>query len=588
MCGIAGIVDFERPASLAGDRLQAMLRRLQHRGPDGTGWRDCGHAILGANRLAQVDRAGGAQPMTCPEGRWTVVFNGEIHNHRELRERLDGTWKFRTRSDTEVLLAAIATWGEAALPRLNGMFAFFAWDAENKRGLCVRDRLGVKPLAWCVRNGRFSFASEAKALLECLPDRPVANFDAVLEYLVAPFFSGVARPMFEGLEYLAPGHLLRIAEDGIEVREWWRYELRQGVETDPERLAPKLRNALEQGVARSLDTDTSAAVLLSGGLDSTILAACAGRRSPAVAYTICFEGQDHFDYARSLMVKADDTPYAVEASAALGTEHRLVPVSRADYARDLRTLAVQNDALPAWEQELAQHHLARAVSRDFRAMLVGDAADETHFGYGFLLDDSVIEHPRALLRRFGSPPLGRALDPDTVEALAAHYARLSAEAGHEGSSRAGRLRAATHLIVRRWLPRLLHNGDIHGMAHGVEARVPFADAELLGLAVRVHPELGIRDGIEKWLLREAVRKLVPESIRTRRKSALPRDEGAEEVLRQEARRALDASAPLIGTWLDLRALRSMCDAPGRLGQPGLLFRVIALHHWAEYHGVRLP
>jgi asparagine synthase (glutamine-hydrolysing) len=303
---------------------------------------------------------------------------------------------------------------------------------------------------------------------------------------------------------------------------------------------------------------------------------------------VSFEGQDAFDYARSLMVKADDTPYAAAAAGALGMEHRIAPVPRSTLADDLRTLASQNDALPAWEQELAQYHLARAVSRDFRAVLAGDAADETHYGYGFLLDDAVIEHPRALMDRFGTPPLNKSLGSDPAESLAARYHFLTKEAGLGGSSRADRLRAATHLIVQRWLPRLLHNGDIHFMAHGVEARVPFADSLLLDVAVRVHPELGIRNGTEKWLLRESARGVIPENIRTRRKSSLPKDDGANGVLRQEARRALDASGPLIGSWLDVPAVRALCDAPGQLAQPALLFRVIALHHWSDVHNVRAP
>ena len=141
MCAIAGIVDFEKPAALASAQVDAMLRRMRHRGPDGTGTRDCGSALLGVNRLAQLDAPGGIQPMSSPDGRWTLAFNGEIHNHRELRAELRDAWEFRSRSDTEVLLAALIVWGESALPRLNGMFAFFIWDAKERRGFCARDRL---------------------------------------------------------------------------------------------------------------------------------------------------------------------------------------------------------------------------------------------------------------------------------------------------------------------------------------------------------------------------------------------------------------------------------------------------------------
>lgn len=526
--------------------------------------------------------------MTSPDGRWTIVFNGEIHNHRDLRTALKDDWEFRTRSDTEVLLAAISKWGVNSLPRLNGMFAFFAWDSVNRCGFAARDRLGVKPFVWCRQRSGFAFASEAKALLEILPSRPTARFDAILEYFAAPFFSGVATPMFEHLEYLAPGHVLFVSERRIETHAWWNYNLQAAAECDAATLVPAIREALERAVARSLETDEPAAVLLSGGLDSTTVAALARRRGPLVAYTIAFEGQRDFDYAACLMVNSDDTPFAVQACDELSVEHRIISVSRAQIAEDIKVLAMQNDALPAWEQEVAQHHLARAVSRDFRAVLVGDAADETHFGYRFLLDDAVIEHPGKLMQRFGGPPFSKMLGPDPAAVLASDYAQLATVAGHDAATRAARLRTMTHLVVNRWLPRLLHNGDIHTMAHGVEARVPFADAELLALAVRVHPELGIRDGVEKWLLRESLRGVIPERIRTRRKSSLPRDDGADSVLRTEALSALDASGELIGAWLDVPSLRAMCKAPGRLTQPGLLFRVIAFRHWAEFYNIRTP
>lgn len=529
--------------------------------------------------------------MLSPDGRFMLVFNGEIHNHRDLRAELSTRWQFTTRSDTEVMLAALVVWGRAALLRLNGMFAFFLWDAVAQRGLAGRDRLGVKPLVWMpLPEGGLAFASEARALLDLQPVRPRANVQAVLEYLVAPCISGVRAPMFAGMHHLLPAHWLGIDEHGIQQGEWWRYDLHQAVEEDFGTLSSAMHEVLPKAVRRTLDTDAPAAVLLSGGLDSTLVAACARQHGVTQAYTIAFEGQDSFDYASSLMVKSDDLPCAVIAAGEAGLEHRIVPVRRATLAEDLRTLALQNDALPAWEQELAQHHLARALATEgHRAVLVGDAADETHYGYGFMLDDQVASHPRELLLRFGTPPLNRDMQ-EMARSIPQQLAAMLQEAGHVTDTRAGRLRGITHLITRLWLPRLLHNGDIHMMAHGVEARVPFADTELLDLAVRVHPELAVRGGVEKSLLREAAHGLMPEAARVRRKSSLSKDDGAATVLQCEAARALDASAHLLGHWLDLPRLRQLCSPAHELTemQRALLFRVTCLHHWAEACSVHLP
>lgn len=593
MCAIAGILDFSPQPDMeaAARQVRGMIQRLRHRGPDGEGLVQSGPCTLGAARLVQLDAEGGTQPMRSPDGRWTVVFTGEIHNHRALRRELASRWEFTTRSDTEVLLAALVVWGLRALPRLNGMFAFFLWDAVERRGLAVRDRVGVKPLVWVpLPQGRLAFASEARALLDLLPARPMVNEDAILEHLVAPCFSGVRQPMFAGLFHLLPGHWLTMDEHGIQQGEWWRHDLHRAVEQDAEALSTAMHELLPQAVARTLDADAPAVVLLSGGLDSTLVAACARQHGVTQAYTIAFEGQERFDYARSLMVTSDDLPWAVTAAAEIGLEHRIVPVSRATLADDLRTLALQNDALPAWEQELAQHHLARAIAADgHRAVLVGDAADETHYGYGFMLADLVMEHPGELLARFGAPPLNTEMQARAA-LIADRYASMMEEAGHDTATRAGRLRGITHLITRLWLPRLLHNGDIHMMAHGVEARVPFADAELLELAARVHPELALQGGVEKHLLREAARGLMPEAARVRRKSSLSKDDGSARILQHEAAQALDGSADFLGHWLDLPALRRLCDPGHSMAEMerALLFRVVCLHHWAAGHQVRLP
>lgn len=593
MCAIAGILDFSLDAdpSASAGKVRRMIRRQRHRGPDDEGCFQDGPCTLGAARLAQIDREKGAQPMRSPDGRYVIVFNGEIHNHQALRAELSLHWPFTTRSDTEVLLAAFVTWGREALHRLNGMFAFFIWDAHTRRGFAARDRLGVKPFVWMsLPRGGLAFASEAKALVDLLPSSPVANEEAILEYLVAPCFSGVRTSMFEGIHHLQPGHWLSLDESGLQQGEWWHYDLHRAIDLDADGLASAMHDLLPHAVQRTLDADAPAAVLLSGGLDSTLVAALAKEHGVTQAYTIAFEGQEAFDYARALMVKSDDLPCSIQAASVIGLQHRIVPVSRASLAEDMRTLAVQNDALPAWEQELAQHHLARALAADgHRAVLVGDAADETHYGYGFMLDDQSISHSSKLLERFGTPPLNAAMQPRAA-LIPAHLTSMMREAGHQDQTRAERLRGITHLVTRLWLPRLLHNGDVHMMAHGVEARVPFADAELLDLAVRVHPELALKDGVEKSLLRESARGLMPEAARMRRKSSLSKDDGSAAVLKTEAAHALDVSAAFLGRWLDLPALHQLCSPSHDLAemQRALLFRIICLHHWAAAYHVRLP
>ncbi len=581
MCGIAGLIrrDGGTQSERSRERARAMRAALRHRGPDGEGETLLPDAILEHTRLALQDRAGGAQPMTTPDGRYTLVYNGEVYNHEELRARLP--YPFRTRCDAETVLAAFALWGPECVHSFNGMFAFFVWDAETRRGFAARDALGVKPLAYAWDGEEFIFASEAHVVARARGLPICGHSGAILEYLVAPCFSGVERPMFAGVEYLPPGHWLELGPEGPTLQRYYRFTVGDGPGPDDETL----RDGLVQAVRRSCRADLPIGVFLSGGLDSTAIAAIAARcqLAPPPAFTIAFAGMSGYDYAHSTIVVSDDLPFAEFAARSLGLPLTIVAVPPAELAADLLRVATSNDALPAWEQELAQDRLARAAAAaGLKAVLVGDAADETHFGYHFLLDPAATASPRALLARFGAVPVRRDVLADPLASFADKYSAWM----RPGLPRDPQIAATTALIVERWLPRLLHNGDIHGMRSGVEARVPFADTELLALAATVSPAAGLADG-EKTRLRAALRGVVPEAIRTRRKSALPKDQASAAVYRQEATRLLADPPALVRSLVDLPGLRPLLDPARPLGEweRAALFRVIALCHFARHHGI---
>ena len=532
--------------------------------------------------------------MTSPEGRWHLTYNGEVYNAPELRDELRDRWVFRTRCDTEVVLAALIAWGEEALGRLNGMFSFFLWDEQTHTGFAARDRLGVKPFVYSHERGVFAFASEAKALVGLMTDGPRANIEAVLEYLVAPYFSGVEQPMFDALHHLLPGQCLWITQGGIERKIWWDWRMPDRWRQDDILLASTLAEQLKCSVQRTVRADHPTGSFLSGGLDSTLLTSLAARssREELKTFTIHFQDQADFDYERSTIVRSDDTPFAKAAAQTIGANHTVVPVWRDHLPEEIRQLAEINDALPAWEQELAQHHLARAASESgLRCVLVGDAADETHYGYPFLLNPEATQSPGQILRRFGTPPLNREMtDLHQRRPFDEHYRALAEAAGHRWDTPLSRLLAMTYLIVKRWLPRLLHNGDIHTMAFSVEARVPFADSDVLELSRMVHPWIALREGREKDLLRRAARGLMPEESRVRPKSALPRDQRTSLVYKREAALAAEASADFLGVWLDLASVRALCAPQRELTESdrAFLFRVIALHHWRQSYHIVAP
>ncbi len=597
MCGIAGIVDFDKPPQANATAIQAMRNALLHRGPDGNGIHFTNQAALAHTRLALLDVDGGSQPLVSSDGRYTIVYNGEIYNDEELKKELSSAWAFRTKCDTEVVLASFVNWGKDCLTRLNGMFAFFIWDNQTKTGFAARDRLGIKPFVYATNREQFIFASEAKAILRVLPSAPRAHLPSLLEYLTAPFFSGVEHSMFEEIKVLGAGCALSVSATGVHKWSWWDYnaiEFSKDSACDADRAAGELSNLLDRAVSRSVRTDMPLGIFFSGGLDSTLIASLAKRHlgSQMNAYTIAFEDQDGFNYDGTGIVTTNDTQYAIDAAGELGLTLNMVPVSHSDVEAALPLIAMHNDMLPAWEQEIAQHFLARAACQSSKAVLVGDAADETHFGYHFLLDPQATLTPANIIRRFAAlpVPINREVLEDPLSHFEQKYMQLAVEAGYSWETQPKRTRATTYLIVKRWLARLLHNGDIHSMHSSLESRVPFGDTELIEFTRRLSPSLCYQRGVEKWLLRKAATGIIPHSVRTRKKSALPKDQAMQSSYQRQARQLLLEDASNLRSIANIDAILKVCDSQRKLdeNEASLLFRTICLVHWLRQYGVQLP
>lgn len=568
MCGIAGIVDWDSPQEDLVRKVSSMSYRIRHRGPDGSGmWSDSGIS-LAHRRLALLDIENGHQPHRSSDGRYLITYNGEVYNFRELRAELKD-YAFRTDCDTEVVLAAYIQWGTACLPKLNGMFSFFIWDRKRQEGFAARDRLGVKPFVYRRDDGTFQFASEAKALVN---DSPKVDPEAILEYLVAPCFSGVERSPFKDIRILQPGHAIKVSRAAIRTEKWIDV-FDQPTSSEHQ---PDLRKTVSAAIERSLISDRPVATYLSGGFDSTLITAIA---KPKETFSIQFENQNAFDEARSRIVISDDEPYARLAAELLGIPLTVVKVQDTSLRERMKRIAQNNDLLPAWEQEVAQDALAELASRSFRAIMVGDAADETHYGYHFLLDEECCQRPANLFTRFSKVSIQKKLLKDPVQYFDAKYKRLIKESGHSDMHS-----ATTYLIVKRWLPRLLHNGDIHAMAYGLEARVPFADTELIAIAQSISP----KTGMDKSCLRDSVKGLMPEAIRTRQKSALPKSPMGWLEYQRTLREELNSFGDYFNGFLEMDSIIKLVglDSPSEQDQ-SLMFRLCCLGYWFKHYNVTL-
>lgn len=571
-----------------------MGRRLSHRGPDGRGMLVAGPLALAHTRLAIVDpHARSAQPMSTADGRFVLAYNGQLHDGGALRGRLTEV-NWRTRSDTEVVLEWLARRGADGLADLRGMFALLWWDRDQQAGFLARDALGVKPMVFGrVNPEEVWFASEAKALVSASDTPTTLDPDALTEWVVAPSLSGARTTPFRGIDVLPAGAVMHIAPAGARTRQWaagWTPR-HTDVSVSVEQHASELARALASAVHRTADAPEEVGLFLSGGLDSTAIAAAAPDVSHA--WTVRFSGQDRFDYARSSIVSSDDSPFATLAARDLGLAHHWVDVERGGLLDDIAAIAAIDDRLPAWEQQLAQHHLSRAAAAAVRVVLVGDAADETHYGYHFLLDPDVTGRPVGVIERLGARRRSLLLAPhlrdgrDVVADLGDRYRSEAAAAGLSWADADAGVDATTWLIATRWLGRLLHNGDIHTMASGLEARVPFADRRLVALAERVPPAMAFADGAGKQVLRRAVSAAVPDAIRWRRKSALPKDQHTDSVYRAGARRLVDAPPDAVANWLDIETLRSLVDKPQPLDEVerSMLFAALSFAAWARTYGI---
>ncbi len=605
MCGIAGAL---APGGLGepgevGARLEAMAATVAHRGPDDRGiWHD-GHAGLAAARLAVVDLSpAGHQPMHDERSQVTVAFNGEVYNFRDLRRQLAAAGhRFHTGTDTEVILQGYAAWGEGVVDRLRGMFAFAIWDGRQRRLLLARDRIGQKPLYYAWHDGMLLFGSEIKAIL-CWPGTArLPDYEAIHHYLALRYVPG-PRTAFAAVARLPPAHLLSIDAGGAgRPRRYWARPAAAPAGTG----SPEPQEVLErfdEAVRLRLAADVPVGAFLSGGIDSSsVVAAMAGATAgPVRTFTVGFED-----------AALDERPQARLVADRYGTHHTEV-AARADLAALVPALAWHYGEPFADPVAIPTYLLAAEARRHVTVVLTGDGGDELFFGYrrhaaarlAAALDG--VPGPlraavaRAARRRIGAgrgtnaerflaaldrSPADRYgswvtyLSPDLQAALydgqLAGYA--AARAAHlfrpwfAGPGNAAEQAAAADLDT--FLPDdLLVRLDVATMAHGLEARSPFLDHELVELALRLPVAVRLPRLRNKGLFRSLVADRLPAPLMRRPKLGF--------AMPLELRRPADAE--LVRDALSPAAVRSR-----GLFRPAAVQRLLEAHHQGEDFGQQL-
>ncbi len=404
MCGIAGMLDFNRPPSLA--ELKPMVDIQRHRGPDDVGFHVDGPIAMGMARLSIIDLPGGKQPITNEDGSVIVVLNGEIYNYIELRNwLLERGHRFTTQSDTEVLVHLYEEHGTAMLPKLNGMFAFAIWDQTKRSLFIARDRMGVKPLYYAHIGSRWLFSSELKALLTQQNFSPDLDLDAIADFLRLSYIPREATPYLSSRRLL-PGHYLLIDGNRIERHAWW--DLGEGALNVREKrlsVEQQIEQAFDESIKLRMRSDVPVASFLSGGLDSSLVTATAQRFSgtPISSFTVGFE---HSEF--------DETPYARSVAEHVHTDHRELSVKVQDAVEHLPKLLWHMDE-PLGDSSIIPNYLiSRFAAKEVKVCLSGLGGDELFGGYSRYMDPGP-GRIRRVFRR--APSAARALAPIVVRRI---------------------------------------------------------------------------------------------------------------------------------------------------------------------------
>jgi asparagine synthase (glutamine-hydrolysing) len=625
MCGIAGVLYADRDRPVDRLVLKAMGDRIAHRGPDAEGfWLEDGLGLV-HRRLSIIDLEGGNQPLGNEDGSVQVVFNGEIYNFQALRDQLrQRGHRFRTRSDSEVLVHLYEEEGEGLVGRLRGMFTFALWDRKERRLLLARDRLGIKPLYVYRDAEKLLFGSEVKALLAHPGVPRDVSAEALEDYLAFGVVPG-PRSIFRGVEKLPPAHVLCVRADdlGRPPRRYWRL----AAEPDPRPTAQEWQEAIrakvEETVRLHLVSDVPVGAFLSGGIDSGIMVACSAGAvdGPLQTFSIGFQEESF-----------SELPHAREVAQRFGTRHTEEVVT-ADAAALLDQLAHHYDEPFADASAVPTFLVSRLAARSVKVVLSGDGGDEAFGGYGRYAHDlreaAVRRRLPGWVRRGLLGPLGRLwpkadwlprrlraktmltnlsldaaaayantlsvarpplrrrlLTRDVAATLNGHRPGRGVEEGYAAADADDPLAAMMAADVATVLPDdFLVKVDRASMAHGLEVRPPLLDHELMELAARVPSQWKVRGGQTKWVLKEAFRDRLPAGAVDRPKHGfeVPVDAWLRGPLRDTFESAVLGPRARVADFLDLptagRLYRSHLAGVGRHGN--VLWSLLVLARWAE-------
>jgi asparagine synthase (glutamine-hydrolysing) len=625
MCGIVGYITKE-PSCDQIDLLKRMADTIAYRGPDDCGFYSDAHAFLAHRRLSIIDLSTGHQPMTNEDDALWIVFNGEIFNHGSVRPDLvKAGHRYRTRSDTETILHAYEEFGPDCVKRLRGMFSFAIWDKNRQTLFCARDRLGIKPFYYYWDGRLFAFASEIKALLQhpAISARP--NESIIPEYLAFGYLSG-EQTMFEGIRKLMPGHRLTVQLRASEpprlnIESYWDVpQPCNNPALDERALIEETRRRLEEAVRSRLMSDVPLGMFLSGGVDSSAIAAMIKQMADGPLKTFSV------GYAEAGYSELD---YAGQVSRALGTEHHTVVVTKEQFFATLPRAVWHEDEPVVFSSSVPLYFVSRLASQHVKVVLSGEGSDELFGGYEryhyfdinsrwgkryAVLPEAFRSSLRrgiqtstllsgSIRRKLMHTWFGRENTFENLQLENFYCAFSSAElpgimksptggpfnevlkywaSRDQGSSTLSRM---LYTDQKTYLVELLMRQDQMSMSASIESRVPFLDHPLVEFAMQIPDGLRIRNGERKYILKKAVKGLLPDEIIYRKKMGFPTplrawfsEPAAERIFSQLMR-----SEGLLASLLDLKRVAELIERHRQAQEDATdrIWRLLTLQIWGE-------
>jgi asparagine synthase (glutamine-hydrolysing) len=561
MCGICGIFYTDGSRRVERDKLAEMNRQIVHRGPDDDGFLVEGNIGLAMRRLSIIDIKTGHQPISNEENDVWIVYNGELYNHQELRKGLEARGhRYRTHSDTETIVHLYEEHGRDCVEHLRGMYAFAIWDRRKRRLFIARDRLGIKPLYYRFDGKTLLFGSEIKAILAHPGVTPDFNRGTLAEYLAFGYIPET-ETMYAGIKKLLPGHTLEIAEGGEPlISQYWDLQVGADDDVRPRQYyVDRYRELLEGCVSSHLMSDVPLGVFLSGGLDSSAVAALTTkiRREPIETFAVGY-GEQAFN----------ELPFARTVAQHIGSNHHEVRLSREEFFHSLPHLIWHEDEPIVWPSSVSLYFVARLARERVTVVLTGEGSDETLAGYTrypwTLLNSRMDGVYRAavpgilrrwvrqamqagrlskeLLRKLEHTFLVRggeswtsfyfdnfysAISAADQEALLTPEMRDIAGDAYAGSmnywnaSSGDLLHRMLYTDIKTYLVELLMKQDQMSMAASIESRVPFLDHELVEFTASIPAKYDTEGLAGKSILKAAVEDLLPKDIVYRRKMGFP-------------------------------------------------------------------